>query len=77
MNAIACKKLCIVSLFLTFSLLITGILTLLYVFLYILLMLQDLSLILGSLGLFLIMALVMYATRNVEWYNENQNSEVR
>ncbi len=62
---------------LTFSLLITGILTLLYVFLYILLMLQDLSLILGSLGLFLIMALVMYATRNVEWYNENQNSEVR
>lgn len=54
-----------------FSLLITAIMILLYLFLYILLRLQDLSLILGSLGLFFIMALVMFSTRNVEWYNDN------
>jgi len=54
-----------------FTILITVIMALLYTFLYILLMLQDLSLILGSLGLFFIMALVMYSTRNVEWYNDN------
>ncbi len=50
-----------------FTILITIIMALLYVFLYILLMLQDFSLLIGSFVLFLIMALVMYSTRNVEW----------
>ena len=50
-----------------FTVLITIIMALLYVFLYILLMLQDFSLLIGSFVLFLIMALVMYSTRNVEW----------
>ena len=54
-----------------FSILITVLLVILYTFLYILLMLQDLALLIGSLGLFLILALIMYATRNVDWYNES------
>ena len=54
-----------------FSATVTALLVLLYTFLYILLQLQDLALLLGSLALFLIIALIMYATRNVDWYNEN------
>ncbi len=58
---------------LKFSLVISGIMAVLYIFLYVLLALQDLSLIIGSLMLFLIMALIMYSTRNVEWDNDNNN----
>ena len=58
---------------LKFSLLICGIMAILYIFLYVLLALQDLSLIIGSLMLFLIMSLIMYSTRNVEWDSDNNN----
>jgi inner membrane protein len=44
------------------------ILTLLYGYLYVLLEMQDYSLLLGSLGLFAILALVMYLTRKIDWY---------
>ena len=54
-----------------FTVLITVIMTLLYIFLYILLMLQDFSLLIGSFILFLIIAIVMYSTRNVEWNNDD------
>jgi len=45
------------------------VLSALYIYLYILLHLQDYSLIFGSIGLFLILSTVMYITRNVDWYN--------
>ena len=51
-----------------FSLLIALILAVLYGFLYTLLMLQDFSLILGSVGLFVIIGIIMYVTRDVDWY---------
>ena len=54
-----------------FTFAIYSLLVLLYVFLYILLSLQDFSLLIGSIGLFIIIALIMYSTRNVNWYNEN------
>ena len=54
-----------------FTIFISVIMALLYLFLYVLLALQDFSLILGSFGLFLIISLVMYATRNIEWYKDN------
>lgn len=41
----------------------------LYGFLYSLLQLQDYALLMGSLGLFAILAAVMYLSRNVDWYN--------
>ena len=47
-------------------------LTILYVFLYILLSLQDYSLLIGSLGLFIIIAIIMFATRNIDWYSEGE-----
>ncbi len=40
----------------------------LYGCLYALLQIQDYALLAGSLGLFLILAVVMYATRNVDWH---------
>ncbi len=49
--------------------LVAGILTLLYLFFYSLLQLQDYALLMGSLGLLLILAVVMYFSRNIDWYN--------
>jgi inner membrane protein len=45
-----------------------GMLVILYSFLYILLQLDQYSLILGSTALFIVLASVMYMTRNVNWY---------
>ncbi|MBL8018656.1 MAG: inner membrane CreD family protein, partial [Leptospirales bacterium] len=45
-----------------------AILTGLYAFLYVILQLEMYSLLAGSIGLFVILALVMYATRNIDWY---------
>jgi len=43
-------------------------LTMLYLFLYILLQLEQYSLLLGSSALFVLLASVMYLTRNINWY---------
>lgn len=57
---------------------IFGVLIILYGYLYILLQLQDYALLLGSLGLFVVLALVMYLTRNINWFeimnSQNQNN---
>jgi inner membrane protein len=45
-----------------------GVLAGLYSFLYVVLQLEMYSLLAGSIGLFLILAIVMYATRNIDWY---------
>lgn len=47
---------------------IFGVLIILYGYLYILMQLQDYALLMGSLGLFLVLALVMYLTRNIDWF---------
>ena len=39
-----------------------------YAFMYVLLCLAEYSLVLGSAGLFLILGVTMWATRNVQWY---------
>lgn len=49
------------------ALLMTVVLGALYSYLYVLLQLEDYALLLGSLGLFVILALVMYLTRKVDW----------
>jgi inner membrane protein len=41
---------------------------LLYVYLYVLLVNEDYALLFGSVGLFVILALIMFATRRVDWY---------
>jgi inner membrane protein len=49
----------------------SSVLLLLYGFFYSLLQLEDYSLLLGSIGLFMILATIMYLTRKVNWYREN------
>ena len=53
-----------------FMLVIAGVLTTLYGFLYINLQLQDYALLLGSIGLFVMLAVVMYLTRNIDWFSK-------
>lgn len=47
---------------------VTSILAVVYVFLYVVLENEDYALLIGSLGLLVIMAVVMYLTRKVDWY---------
>ncbi len=51
------------------SVLMALVLSGLYGFLWILLIGEDYSLLSGSLGLFAILAVVMYLTRRLDWYN--------
>ena len=46
----------------------SGALVILYGFFYSLLQLQDYSLLVGSCGLLLILGVIMYLTRNIDWY---------
>ena len=57
------------------TLIFNGILALLYGFFYSLLQLEDYSLILGSVGLLIILAVVMYLTRNIDWYRAYGNKD--
>jgi inner membrane protein len=59
------------------SLIFNGILALLYGFFYSLLQLEDYSLLLGSVGLLIILAVVMYLTRNIDWYRAYGNVEAK
>lgn len=50
---------------------VMGLLLALYSYLFILLQNQDYALLLGALALFIILAAVMYITRNIDWYTIN------
>jgi len=50
------------------ALFVIAVVSILYAYLYILLMNEDYALLIGSVGLFLILAAIMYATRRVDWY---------
>lgn len=45
------------------------VLSLLYSYLYVLLQLQDFALLMGSIGLFMVLAFVMYLTHNIDWFD--------
>ena len=47
---------------------VSATLSLIYGFLFVLLALQDYSLVMGSLGLFVVLATVMFLTRKIDWY---------
>lgn len=51
-----------------------GILAALYGFLFAILHMSDLALLLGNIGLFIILALVMFFSRKIDWYNERNTS---
>ena len=50
-----------------------GILSALYAFIFILIQLEDTALLVGSIGLFIVLALIMYASRKINWYNSSSN----
>ncbi|MDA3905136.1 MAG: cell envelope integrity protein CreD [Bacteroidales bacterium] len=55
----------------TLSILISAILAILYSFIFVIIQLQDYALLIGSIGLFIILGLVMYFSRKIDWYNIN------
>ncbi|GAB3010622.1 cell envelope integrity protein CreD [Cyclobacterium sediminis] len=57
------------------TMLITGILTVLYSFIFVIIQLQDYALLIGSIGLFIILGLIMYFSRKIDWYNINLEGE--
>lgn len=48
---------------------LSGILSAIFAFIYVILQLEDFALLAGSIGLFLVLALVMYFSRNIDWSN--------
>ncbi|MEX1241726.1 MAG: inner membrane CreD family protein, partial [Cyclobacteriaceae bacterium] len=52
------------------SILFSGLLVIFYLFIYIIILQQDFSLLLGSVGLFVIIGTLMYFSRKVKWYKE-------
>ena len=51
---------------------IAGLLAAIYGFLYVSLQLQDYSLLFGTAGLFVVLGIVIFITRNIDWYARDQ-----
>ncbi|MEO6491069.1 MAG: cell envelope integrity protein CreD [Ferruginibacter sp.] len=51
-----------------------AVLSCLYGFIFILIRLEDTALIVGSIGLFMVLAIVMYVSRKINWYGSNSIS---
>ncbi len=51
------------------SYLISSILCILYSFIFVIIQMQDYALLIGSIGIFLILGLVMFVSREIDWYN--------
>lgn len=59
-----------------YALAMGGFVSLIYIYLYVILQLEDLSLLIGAVGLFIALAAIMYASRKIDWYkdaDENKN----
>ncbi len=52
------------------------VLTLLFGFIFVLIRLEDTALLVGSVGLFIILAIAMYASRNINWYGKTPSAEI-
>jgi inner membrane protein len=61
------------SLIVLFSLL----LSVFYTFIFVIILQQDFSLLLGSIGLFIIIGLLMFFSRKVKWYEEVESSKFK
>lgn len=57
------------------ALIVAGLLFLLYSYLYVIVQLEDLALLYGSLLLFALLALTMYLTRNIDWYQIDSSEQ--
>jgi inner membrane protein len=52
------------------AMMVGALLLALYIFLYVLLQMETFALLFGSLGIFVILAMLMYASQKVKWYRE-------
>jgi inner membrane protein len=52
---------------------LTFILSLLYIFLYVILQLEDVALLIGSIGLFIILGIIMFLSRKINWYKQDKD----
>lgn len=57
------------------ALITSGILTILYGFVYVLLQMEEYTLLIGSIGLFAILAIIMYVSRGIRWYGETEDAK--
>jgi inner membrane protein len=57
------------------GLLIFGILLIMYSFIFTIIQLEDYALLIGSLGMFTILCIVMYYSRKIDWYNIKLGTE--
>ena len=56
----------------------TGLLfSLLYAFIYVLIKAEEMSLVMGAFGMWLILALIMYLTRKIDWYAVNNMDKTK
>ncbi len=55
--------------------LLAGILIILYGFLFVILRSEDYALLIGSIGLFFVLCVVMYLSRKIKWYGEESQIE--
>ncbi|HEY2891642.1 MAG TPA: inner membrane CreD family protein, partial [Dongiaceae bacterium] len=53
--------------------LVGTVLSAIYAYMYMLLQMEDYVLLSGTIGLFVALGLVMYATRNVDWFSVGQH----
>jgi inner membrane protein len=51
------------------------ILIILYAFVFTILQLEDYSLLMGSIGLFIVLAIIMYLSKRINWYSPNAGEE--
>jgi inner membrane protein len=54
--------------------LFSSVMSLFYVFIFVIIQAEDYSLLIGSVGLFIITGVVMYFSRNIKWYKEKTES---
>lgn len=52
------------------ALIMGGLLTVLYIYIFVLIQLETFALLAGSLGLFVVLALVMYFSKKIDWFKE-------
>lgn len=52
---------------------IAGLLSILYIFIFVIIQLEDFALLIGSIGVFVILALIMYFSRKIDWYSIGNN----
>jgi inner membrane protein len=57
------------------TLIILGVLVILYGYLYVVLQLQDYALLMGSIGLFIVLAILMFITRKIDWFSILRTSD--